>query len=118
RHEFALNHRYDGGELRQEKRTFTDFRAIMSDPIEATDLMREARTFVDDGEADWAEANVYLGHLLPQLRDVFPDAFLIHLYRHPKDVVRSLINRDWYDTPEDPFHPAMNVEGWADLSQF
>ncbi|MGH8603507.1 MAG: sulfotransferase, partial [Gammaproteobacteria bacterium] len=67
---------------------------------------------------DYAEANVYLGHFIGTLDQVFPDAMLVHLHRDPKDVIRSLINRDWYDTPEDDRHPSIPVDGWPQLSQF
>lgn len=117
-HEFTLNHRFDGKTLTAAKRTADDFPALLERPDEARTLMLEARDYMEQSSKDWAEANVYLPHFPSLLEEIFPDAMLVHLHRDPGEVVRSLVNRDWYDTPDDPRHPRLDVEGWDDLDQF
>ena len=118
RHEFTLNHRFVEGKLVPEKHTSAGFNDLIVQKVTVRELMIEARTWIDEIPGDYAEANVYLERFLPLMEEVFPDAMLIHLYRDPKDVARSIVNRDWYDTPEDCRHPVMEVDGWGNLTQF
>lgn len=118
RHEHTLNLRFRDGAFVEEKRTGEGFRALPHQPGEARRLLADARTWVDEHVlGDYAEANVYLVHVLDYLADYFPDAHFVHLHRHPFDVVRSLLERRWYETPEDDRHPVLDVEGWDDLTQ-
>jgi hypothetical protein len=90
----------------------------MHQPAELRHLIADSRTWVEEElVGDWTEANVYLVHALYQLEHYFGDATWVHLHRHPFDVVRSLMERGWYETPEDDHHPALDVEGWDSLSQ-
>ena len=117
-HEFTLNHRMDGDELVAEKRTHAGFTALQRDARAAAGLILQARNYVDSlATQDFLECNVYLTHFLPQLRVAFPEAAIVELHRHPKDVVRSLLNREWYDTPEDDRHPAADDPRWESASQ-
>lgn len=120
RHEFTLNHRYDAKAetLSPEKRTGAGFVPLLQDKDELRRLALESRTWVETLKQDYAECNVYLAHLPEILEEVFPEASWIHLHRDPREVVRSLMNRDWYDTPDDDRHPIMAVPGWETLSQF
>jgi hypothetical protein len=118
RHEFSLNHRYNGNDLIYEQTTGPGFDLLDKDKERAEKLLLDVRTWIEEQGRDYGEANIYLERFLPQLQKVFPDAVLVHLYRNPADVVRSLINRDWYDTPGDDRHPAIDVENWDRLSQF
>ena len=118
RHEFSLNHHFKNGELVEEKRTAEGFIDLVDKRDEAKNLLIESRTWLEEFPEDYAEANVYLERFLPVMEEVFPDATMVHLHRDPKDVVRSIINRDWYDTPEDSKHPIMDVKAWDNLSQF
>jgi hypothetical protein len=113
-----LNHQYRDNKIIHEKRTGVGFTDLVKDSAVAKDLLGQARAYLEKQPGDQAEANVYLDRLLPQLRDVFPEAIIVHLVRDPKDVVRSILNRDWYDTPEDRRHPPMKVDGWERLSRF
>lgn len=117
RHELTLNHRYREGGLVPEKHTADGFADLVRRPEELRSLMVEARLWMDDHAGDYVEANVYLVHALEQVDDVFSDARLVHLHRDPAEVVRSLLNRDWYDTPEDDRHPRIDVAGWDRMSQ-
>lgn len=118
RHEQTLNLRFRDDAFVEEKRTGDGFRALPHQPGQARRLLADARTWVDEHVVgDYAEANVYLVHILDHLARYFPDARLIHLHRHPYDVVRSLLERGWYETPEDDHHPALDVEGWDDFTQ-
>jgi len=118
RHEFSLNHRFEDGKLVSEKRTAHGFRYLLGRQDEVRKLLIDSRIWIESQNQDFAETNVYLERFLPILREVFPEAIFIHLHRDPKDVVRSIMNRKWYDTPEDDKHPAMELENWESLSQF
>ncbi len=117
-HEFSLNHRFKDGELIEEKRTAEGFTELVRKKEEVKNLLIEARTWLEEFPEDYAEANVYLERFLSVMEEIFPDATLVHLHRDPKDVIHSIINRDWYDTPEDNRHPIMEVENWDNLGQF
>ncbi len=117
-HEFSLNHRFKDGELIEEKRTAEGFTELVRQKEDIKNLLIEARAWLEDFPEDYAEANVYLERCLSVMEDIFPDATLVHLHRDPKDVIRSIANRDWYDTPEDNRHPIMEVENWDNLGQF
>jgi hypothetical protein len=117
-HEFTLNHRFKEGKLIPEKRTGYGFSDLVSKKDEVRQLLIESRNWIETMNQDFAEANVYLERFLPILKEVFPEAVFVHVHRDPKDVVRSILNRDWYDTPMDKKHPEMEVEHWDTLSQF
>ncbi len=118
RHEFSLNHFLDGAELAFQKRTGSNFRQLVEERGESVDLLADIREWLKGLTGDYVEANVYLEQFLPELRQLFPKATFIHLHRDPKAVVRSLVNRDWYDTPDDDRHPAVEVAGWDAMDQF
>lgn len=118
RHEQTLNLRFQDSAFIEAKHTAEGFRALPHQPGQVRRLLADARTWVDEQIlGDYAEANIYLVHVLDQLTRYFPHACLVHLHRHPYDVVRSLLERGWYDTPEDDRHPVLDVEGWDRLSQ-
>jgi hypothetical protein len=118
KHEFMLNHRYQNETLASEHRTGAGFADLMDRQAEVKRLVEEAGEWIERQTHDYAEVNVYLPHVLQSVKDVFPEAVLVHLHRDPAEVVQSIINRDWYDTPEDNRHPRMDVPGWKRLSQF
>lgn len=118
RHEFLLNHRYENQQLRAEQHTALGFTDLQKDPGTTRTLLREGRAYLESQPGDQAEVNVYLPHFLPLLDELFPDATVVHLERNPADVVRSILNRNWYDTPEDTRHPTMDVAQWDTLPQF
>jgi len=117
-HEFTLNHKFKDQQLIPAKRTGNGFPDLVSKKDEARKLLIESRNWAETLNMDFAEANVYLERFLPILREVFPEAVFVHVHRDPKDVVRSILNRDWYDTPIDKKHPEMEVDNWDTLSQF
>ncbi len=117
-HEFTLNHRFQEGKLIAEKRTGHGFVDLVNKKKEVRSLLIESRNWIETVKQDFAEANVYLERFLPILKEVFPEAVFVHLHRDPKDVVRSLMNRNWYDTAEDNKHPEMEVDNWKTLTQF
>ena len=116
-HEFTLNHRFQGAALRPDKRTSDQVDALFANEPLVEQLMRESREWTSSLEADVAEANVYLVHALSTLQKVFPDATVVHLCRNPNDVVRSLLNRRWYETPHDTAHPRVPTPDWEAGSQ-
>jgi hypothetical protein len=118
RHEYLLNHRLENGKVVEDKHTADGFVELQDDHDLAFDLLLEMRSWIEDLEKDYAEINIYLECFLSELRQVFPEAVFIHLHRDPKEVVRSILNRDWYDTPEDNRHPRFAVNGWNGFNQF
>ena len=118
RHEFSLNHRFQEEELLADKRTTDNFLDLVQNQIEAEELLREARTWIAKLPGDYAEANVYLERFLPALEEIFPTALFVHLHRNPKAVIRSIINKGWYDTPDDARHPRIEITQWDSLRQF
>jgi hypothetical protein len=117
-HEFSFNHRYaDDGRLVAEKRTHAGFTGLQHSP-EAAELLLDTARYAESLEKDYFECNVYLAHFLPLLKSIIPDATVVQLHRHPRDVVRSILNRDWYDTPEDDRHPAFDDDAWRSAGQF
>ena len=80
--------------------------------------MIEAWEEFEASRSDVAEVNIYLANFLVQLRTVFPEATFVHLSRDPVKVVNSLLNRNWYDTPEDQRHPRLKTADMNQLTQF
>lgn len=116
RHEFTLNHTLEGDKLRAEKRTGAGFTDLLKAPDEITRLINEARGWSESLLTDYAEANIYLERCLDRLPHD-QDTIYIHLHRDPKDVVRSLRQRDWYQVPFDDRHPAVDVPDWDRMTQ-
>lgn len=117
-HEYTLNHRRDGDIMVADKRTNDDLPHLIADRAEASSLIRQAITRHGQQRGDVFEANVYLQAFLPELQTLAPDAPIVHLHRDARDVVRSLIDRGWYDTPDDPRRQRIPIDGWDDLCQF
>jgi hypothetical protein len=63
------------------------------------------------------ECNPYLAAVVDDVEVAWPDATLVHLHRDPRAVLRSLLNRQWYDTPLDDWHPDIDVDGWDRMPQ-
>lgn len=118
RHEFMLNHRLQDGRPVEDKRTADGFVELQDAPGEAWELLVGLRPWVEDLGRDYAEVNVYLESFMDEVLETYPEATLVHLHRRPSDVVASVMNRDWYDTPEDDRHPRQDVDGWEAMGQF
>jgi len=116
-HEHTLNHVLDeeGNEV-TDHRTGAGFTGLLEDRVEVRRRIAQVRAVREDAGGDHIECNVYLPHCLDELREVYPEAALIHLHRDPMDVLRSLLNRQWYDTEYDDRHPSIAVEGWPGLT--
>jgi hypothetical protein len=118
-HEFSLNHRFDdSGALVAEKRTRSGFARLQGSPAEARALLLHTRQYADRLERDYFECNVYLTHFLRELRLLFPEAQIVGLERDARQVVRSLLNRGWYETPEDDERPRIDDPRWAAAGRF
>jgi hypothetical protein len=118
RHEFLINHRIEKGNVVEDKRTADGFTELQANPQEVLELLLEMRPWIEELNCDYAEVNVYLENFLTEIKKAFPEAVTIHLHRQPSDVIRSIINRNWYDTPEDNRHPKFKIKEWSSLSQF
>lgn len=117
RHEYILNQPFHRGEC-PEKPTGADFRELEADAKRVEASLADAWSEIGEMPCDYAEVNVYLERFLPRLRTYFPEASTVHLRRHPADVVRSLMTRDWYDTPEDRAHPPLPGHAAGAPTQF
>ena len=118
RHEFMLNHRLQDGQPVEDKHTADGFVELQDAPGKALELLAGLRPWVENLGRDYAEVNVYLESFIDEVQETYPEAKLVHLHRRPSDVVASVMNRDWYDTPEDDRHPRQGVEGWGGMGQF
>ncbi len=117
-HEHTLNHVLDDtGQEVLDHRTGAGFTSLLVDRDEVRRRIAQVRAVRDEAGGDHVECNVYLPHCLPELRAVYPDATFVHLHRDPYLVVRSLMNREWYDTRYDDRHPVVELEGWDSLTQ-
>lgn len=117
-HEFTFNHRFENDEPVLDKRTTDDFQSLCDDRPAALQLLRQSLRWMRQQPGDVAEANVYLEPFLTELRELAPNAVFIHLHRDGRDVVRSILNRGWYDNPDDHKHRALPIENWNRLTRF
>lgn len=117
RHEFMLNHEFHEGRS-SEKRTGIGFAKLAEAKEEATPLIADGWSRREEIKADYAEVNVYLEPFTEILRTYFPDSMFVMLQRDPAAIVRSLVNRGWYDNPEDSRHRRVLVDDWVTSSQF
>ncbi len=118
RHEYALNHYFDGIQMLTRKETGAGFTQLLEQREKVVSLLADLRMDIEHNKRDYAEVNVYLEQFIPELKQLFPEATLVQLARHPADIVRSIMNRDWYTTPDDNLHPKINRPTWKWLPQF
>lgn len=117
-HEFSLNHTFDEQTgLTKHKRTTQDFAIWSQNDAEVRTYLENIKKWIVSRNNDYAEANVYFAHIMPIVTEVFPEATIVHLHRDGREVVRSLLNRSWYDTPEDTKHPGFSIDGWTNMTQ-
>jgi hypothetical protein len=116
-HEHLLNHRVVDGRLRYDQHTTEGFRDVARDETRLRSLVADVRGAMLDRGDDLVDANPYLAHALHALLAEVPDATVVHLHRDPWAVLRSILNRQWYDTPLDTWHPDLPVEGWSAMRQ-
>lgn len=116
-HEHMLNHDIGAADA-PLKRTSFDYAQLADDEAARKELLISARAQRDALDSDYAEVNVYLETSLGLLDEIFPSAPRVFLHRDPKDVVRSLLSRGWYDTPEDPRHRRVATVDWDSSGQF
>lgn len=119
-HEYTLNHYTENltHEPVEEKMTGERLYELLNDSNKIEKALEHTRNIVDTQENDFAEVNVYLPLVIDHFLNKFPDANVVHLHRNPVEVVRSIMNRGWYDTPNDPRHPANLYDGWDSFSPF
>ena len=99
------------------KRTSGDLVGLLSEKNTTKQLLRKSFAGYKSKKKNVIEANVYLAHICPEY--ILPYAeFIIHLHRDPALVIRSILQRGWYQTPEDHRHPKFDVPGWDSMSTF
>lgn len=120
-HERTLNQ--DGRSIEQVaglKRTAGDFVGLLEDVDRVKRLVDDAFVARHRDRRDTIEANVYLPHVDPELLHREGLA-IVHLHRDPANVVRSILERGWYETSDDRRHPRFEVEGregaWEAMTQ-
>ena len=116
-HEWTFNHRRDGKEFHTDKRTNDDYLSLIENQHLNEKLIYSTHAYFRIQKRDMLEANVYLEPFIEQLQREMPEAILVHLHRNGRDVVRSILNRRWYDTPLDRRHRAVPVSQWHHLNQ-
>jgi len=116
RHEYMLNQAYFDGEA-SDKQTAA-YGRLAADRDRVGRLLADAWERRDRVDKDYAEVNVYLESQPDLLRSYFPDARYVLLTRDPRQVVRSIVNRGWYETPVDLAHRAVDAPEWAAQGQF
>lgn len=120
-HERTLNQ--DGRSLDPApglKRTAGDFVGLLEDSDRVRRLVDDAFLARHRTKRDTVEANVYLPHVDPELLQREGLA-IVHLHRDPAKVVRSILERGWYDTADDRRHPRFEVGGrggrWDEMTR-
>ncbi len=98
------------------KRTAGDLVGLLEDADRVTRLVETGLAGHRRSKVDLVEANVYLPHVdLDLLRH--DDVTVVHLHRDPAGVVRSILERGWYDPPGDRRHPIFAVPGWDSMDR-
>ncbi|WP_067563820.1 sulfotransferase [Halofilum ochraceum] len=115
RHEYILNQEYHNGDAAQKATAAA--RMLEEEPERVETLLGDAWEEISQISKDYAEVNVYLPSFINDLKRFFPAATYVHLRRNPANVVRSLMQRDWYDTPEDHAHPRLRHENVAAMTR-
>lgn len=118
KHEYTLNHfEPEDAQLAKDKMTGVNLHSLLGDGVKIQNAFNHTRKIIENESKDYAEVNVYLPLVLNKLTENFPNSTLVHLHRNPKDVVRSIMNRGWYDTPNDTSHPIVS-DGWSKFTPF
>lgn len=119
-HEWSLNHRRDVGTKAgyiAEKRTHEDFRWFEEKSERTTGFIKQAIRHHQNLKSDVVECNVYLAFFAEQLRELCPDAQFVHVHRDAGDVVRSILQRGWYASPDDRRRPRIRNARWRTMTQ-
>jgi hypothetical protein len=116
RHEYVLNQPFHRGET--SRKATTDVWALEDNEGEVSAKLTEAWEEFENQSRDFAEVNVYLEGFASQLQAAFPEAMFVQLKRAPALVVSSLMDRNWYDTPEDRCHPRLRGVDAKSIGQF
>src|SRR5690606_17230818 len=96
----------------------SQFACLAENKAAARRLIADGWTHRQEIASDYAEVNVYLEPFVDIVAEYFPDASLVMVHRNPNEIVRSIIGRDWYDTPQDPRHRRVDVKDWDSSGQF
>lgn len=69
---------------------------------------------VFDAPSDYVEANNFLFSLIPLIREVFPEATIIHVVRDGRGFVKSALNRDYF--AEEDFRAHLRGDKYGDMT--
>ncbi|HIA71814.1 MAG TPA: hypothetical protein EYO01_03815 [Phycisphaerales bacterium] len=116
-HEWTLNHVRDGDEFPLDNRTTREFVSLLGDASEITSRLRAARAHHTLLKQDVVECNVYVEAVAEMVQAIIPDAEIVHLKREPTDIVRSILNRGWYEVTQDHKHRSDGSKKWNSSNQ-
>jgi hypothetical protein len=114
-HEYLLNNL----ESSKGKEHLTSTGLATMDPDQTVrPSLRAAQSEFDAIEESWIEINVYLANYLDLVTEELPGLPTIALFRHPRSVVASLVQRGWFETVVDVRHVSPAIDDWQELNQF
>ena len=116
-HEWTLNHVRDGDEFPLDNRTTREFVSLLGDAPEISSRLRAARAHHTLLKQDVVECNVYVEAVAEMVQAIIPDAEIVHLKREPTDIVRSILNRGWYEVTQDHKHRSDGSKKWNSSNQ-
>ena len=116
-HEWTLNHVREGDEFPLDNRTTREFASLLGDVPEISSRLRAARAHHTLLKRDVVECNVYIEAVAEMLLTNISDAELVHLKREPTEIVRSILNRGWYEVTQDNKHRSDSSKKWNSSNQ-
>ena len=60
---------------------------------------------------------MYVEAVAEMVQAIIPDAEIVHLKREPTDIVRSILNRGWYEVTQDHKHRSDGSKKWNSSNQ-
>jgi|GEM_PF-2330940 len=117
-HQWTLNHVRTTAGFAADEHAADDYAGLIEREDMAVSLIRQAAVFLRGHPGDVFEANTALEPFIEKLREELPEATLIHVHRDGRDVVRSILGRGWYLTPDDRRYRAVPIDRWDALSRF
>jgi hypothetical protein len=116
-HEWTLNHVRKGDDYLLENRTTREFVSLLKQSDEIRARLRAAKAHHTVLKRDVVECNVYIEAVTEMLQTNIPDAEIFHLKREPTEIVRSILNRGWYEVTQDHKHRSDGSKEWRSSNQ-
>ena len=116
-HEWTLNHQREGNIFVKSNRTSKGFQSLLDDSKEVESRLKAARAHRIMQKRDVIECNVYTPSCMDAFAKILPDSIVLMLNRDSKEIVRSLVTRDWFETSIDLNHVQVEGVPWDQLNQ-